>query len=241
MTQSQLPRELNHLVKNRFFKRSTAFKFVDRRFLDDILHGCIKIGSLSAFRNLESASLADSSEGTVVAMQRGTITADMIPENSVMRRVFNVPSDAHPEAVTFAADGAQFIANFDFPVFCFSYEKTLASLASIADTTNCYDAVVEITNLRAFADIIAKRLNTSYLCLPVHYCNPIRDALENGPSEIQRAFEKPLSFSPNAEGRIVFFAEEHKNGYAGVESSTGNIITLPALRSYLCEAKLPIA
>jgi hypothetical protein len=165
--------------------------------------------------------------------------SDFHPD-SVARRFMRVDEEGNKvfELCTFAM-------TFDFPTFCFIYENSWEAYQSLSDPKDPFDSVIEISDIRAAAEIVAGHLakanphaRISYLCLPVIYGEVIRQPGEASPSNLRRAFEKPTAFAENTEGRIVFLDANAPDSFP-IRDGSAAIIELSALTKYFRQVKLP--
>jgi hypothetical protein len=184
--------------------------------LPEILRGSLKIGSYAEFRKLESGQLNDPDEGhNTVGIDALTALSEFHAESIIHSAIKTAPG---VDPSTIVLEGLTIQHEFDFPTFCFSYENTWEVFSSLKDEKNQYDGVIEITDIRAVASIIAQGLSDltgkylSYIYLPVTYKAVVRQPNEPGPSNLQRAFEKPLAFSANKEGRLLFVIPDNPDG-----------------------------
>lgn len=109
-------------------------------------------------------------------------------------------------------EGIEFCEEFDFYVYCFSYECSSEVLDSFCPGPP-FDRVARIVDIGELAKAISsfhpQLRGYDYVISPTVYTNNRkRDLHEPNPPYITQAFEKPLEFAGNKEGRIVFFRKE---------------------------------
>ena len=201
------------------------FKFYhseDERFLLD--QASIRIRPLSFYRRHENAALQDDCEGMSISRPSrglffpgggwGSGDLELHPENLAARvgrqmaRQFDV-----------VLEGIEYREEFDYYVYCFSYECSSEVLDSFWHGPP-FDRVARIVDVWELAETISsfhpQLRGYDYVISPTIYRKRERDLHEPNPSYIAQAFEKPLAFEGNKEGRIVFFREDEPINVSGL-------------------------
>lgn len=200
-----IPPALKAALKgNPFVRRQTAYKFhhaEDGKYI--YKDGTIKIGRLSDFRSMEKDTLRDEYEGlewTGFHNDRPTRLSEVDPRSSV-RKVIIGNDTTTIQALSII------VPSEDLYAYCFSYECSKSVAASFHDEVP-YDSVAVCSDVFAVADLVCRYhpvlRGSRYLCLPVTYRERLHMADEPYASPREQAFEKPLKFEDNLEGRIVF-------------------------------------
>jgi len=204
-----------------FLRQRVAFKFHHDEasaFIYD--NGTIKIGRFSDFRAIEKETLRDEFEG---------MDAIYYPEGQFHRpparfEVYDRSNPIYlPPGVKNVGISGGLVGSFspDLYVYCFSYQNDLSVLASF-DDDKPYDCVARCEDIFAVADLICEfhpvLKGSKYLCLPVVYRERARHPEDDYSPPLEQAFEKPIRFSANVEGRIVFIPNLPSNKRPPLES-----------------------
>lgn len=240
-----LPQELKvSLASHPFLGRRRAYKFATTPNAEAMCkRGSFKIGRLEEFRELESKQLQDRSEGLNAVRGGSEIEYHDLPSNSIVRKVIRCDPSVTKLTIKLS-EGGEISSPFDFPAFCFSYLHDDTVRRSLCDASNGYDAVVEIADIFALAELMASDLSqatqrdTRYVCAPVAYRDAERKLTDPSPENLTAAFEKSQHFAANCEGRIVFFFPEQRNYcqiWADADETIpfNGLVTLPGAASLL--------
>lgn len=216
------------------FGRYKVYRYVPKQFLADLTdRGILKIGSLAAYRQFESKTLGDQSEGRNALVVDSAMGDDFHPESIIRHFVQMGPTNG--------IENLEFVLEYDFPAFCFSYDNSLSVMTSLVEKPE-ETAVIEISDVRSLADQIAAELSRitkhpiKYVLAPVLYKETKRGPADPGPSILVRSFEKAPAFSANREGRIIFLI--NSSGALYLKNFSG-ILRLPRIRGLLREVDMP--
>lgn len=182
--------------------RAVAYKFHQKEHSQFIFgDGSIKIGTLEEYRNHEKSTIKDQWDGVEVIDLDDVRSQDIHPE-SYARQIFNGAGRMRFKNVRIVA------SKQNFYVYCFSYSCDIDTLNSFLDEAP-YDAVAQCQDIFQLADIVCEYhpilRGSRYLCLPIIYREKFVGASEPRSEPLRTAFEKLSYYSPNQEGRIVFF------------------------------------
>ena len=233
-----IPPEFKSLYKrHKYFRNSVVYKYTTSSVAEKMVEkGSMKIGSLLAYREIESEKLRDLSEGKNIAYTAEAISSDIVHDRNIIKRLIEIEEGC---TGTFRNLGGE--VNFDFPIICFSYVNNEETMLSLSDEKNNYDTCVQVSDILGLAEKVSDYLSNRFRsqayfrCLPVYYRNRIRPFTEGSPPNDMAAFEKEPSFEANAECRILFRCEsidEHlilkfKDG-----ATNDHIFELPSLKSH---------
>jgi hypothetical protein len=203
-----IPPTLKAALKNSpFLKRGISYKFHHSRHSQSILgDGVIKIGRQSDYRlNNIKETIRDEHEGVEwTAFGTPTRISEVDPRSAVHAAIQVSPNN--DQNVFFHGLSVKH-EHEDLYMYCFSYECSSTVLKSFEDD-EAYDAVVICDNIFNVAEVICEHhpilRGSTYLCLPMHYRDRVHMADEPYAPPVEQAFEKPIKYRNNVEGRIVF-------------------------------------
>lgn len=209
-------------------------------------HGSIVIGTGSKYRAMEDQSRKDSGE------MNTQMYVDYFEHDSRNKQADALPAGSHLRDVIGHLGGAHVIVSdtslineHDFYVYCFSYECSESVAQSFKQDADC---VAKISNIWSLAETLVEchhsLVGMQYCIYSVIYTERLRTKSGSNPHPFDAPFEKDPIFSPNKEGRVVFYKVNPATNRPIVYRETLPIpapFEHPSVRRFFSRYPMPIA